>query len=150
MDFSLGETQGRRFRARFRFCVFSQNASLEARCSDKCNLGAARNSPKSSICLYRSTRFPFCKNRFFRKRENVPISDTCPKDLITVRFRRGPRGRLLAPPGALTPRRGLSFNYPGSLAAACPPAPAGGLTINYAGTPAPAGGLTINSGRQES
>ncbi len=73
LDFPLGETQGRRFRARFRFLRFSQNVSLEAPCYARRDLGAARNSPKSTICLYRSTRFPFCKNRFFGNVKMFPF-----------------------------------------------------------------------------
>ena len=53
LDFPLGETQGRRFRARFRFLRFPQNASLEAPCTARRDLGAARNSPKSTVCLYK-------------------------------------------------------------------------------------------------
>ena len=114
MDFSLGETQGRRFRARFRFLRFSQSASLEARCSARRDLGAARNSPKSTICLYRSTRFPFCKKSLFRKRENVPISDTCPNGKQLNSERVVPSGSRGAPtlnsghPGGGLPHTGAA------------------------------------------
>ena len=73
-DFSLGETQGRRFRARFRFLRFSQNASLEAPCKDGRDLGADRNSPKSTICFYSCSILSVFKNHFFAKSDLCSIS----------------------------------------------------------------------------
>ena len=122
MDFSLGETQGRRFRARFRFLRFSQNASLDVPCKDGRDLGAARNSPESTICFYSLTILSLFKITFLlRKVIFVPFH--CGSGTGPINFEKG--WSQVAPEGLISLTRGI---------------PGGGLPLTGAAAPEGGGG----------
>ena len=76
---------------------FSQNVTIVRPCDARRNLGAARDPPEKTNGFRMRYEIEKIFESLFCDFKNVPISDTCPKESICGRSRRGPEGDFCPP-----------------------------------------------------